>query len=552
MLQTSRLIPGMAANMVTFDDVGGLQQEIEQIRELVEGPLRFPEVFETLGIETPRGILLYGPPGSGKTYLAKAVANEIGAHVLYINGPEIVSSLHGGTEANLRKIFNEAMEYSPSVVLIDELDAIAPQRGESGLQADMRMGTQLLSLLDGLINMENVMVIGTTNRLNSVDSALRRPGRFDREIFIPPPNIQGRLEILRIHTRQVPLEKEALEYLPELARRTHGYVGADLKELVRQAGFHALRQSAGPGFVRLSEVRDAVEKIVVTKKDLVAALQQTSPSALRETLLGLPDASWEDIGGLKETVERIREAVDLPLHYPEAFEKLRFKRPNGILLYGPPGTGKTLLAKAVAKESEANFIPVNGAEIFSKWVGQSEETVRHIFQTARQVAPSVIFLDQVDAIAPRRRGEDASPTTDRVVSQLLAEMDGIQPNNQVIVLAATNRRELLDPAMFRPGRLGVQIYVGLPNLQGRREILQILLRGLPVEKEVVKETWIARIARATAGFSGADLSALCDRAKLIALQQCNYRENVTLAASHLLSGLKHFLQERAKKRKVTR
>jgi transitional endoplasmic reticulum ATPase len=542
-LRTSALRAGVAANMVTFDDVGGLSTEIEAIRELVECPIQFPQAYEHLGIEAPRGILFYGPPGVGKTYLAKAIANEVGAHFLYVNGPELVSAVHGGTEANLRRVFEEAMEHSPSVVMMDELDAIAPRRGESGSQADVRMGTQLLSLLDGLISMEDVVVIGTTNRVDAVDPALRRPGRFDREIFIAPPNAAGRLEILNIHTRRMPMDEEAIAFLPEVARRTHGYVGADLMELVRQAGLNALRSAAGPGFASLRGA-STLELIVVKKEDFTAALEKTSPSALRETLWVTPDVTWKDVGGLKNVIDELREAVETPLIYPDAFARLGLRRSTGILLYGPPGTGKTLLAKALANECGANFIPVNGPEIFSMWLGESEQTIRDVFQMARQVQPTVILFDQIDALAPRRRGEAANATTERVVNQLLAEMDGLQPASQVVVLAATNRRDLLDPALLRPGRLGLEIYVGLPDVQERQEILGALLSGL-AEKESLEET-VETIAERSEGFSGADLSAVCEKAKMIALRKGNYRKDISLSASHLLTALEHVLTERAR------
>lgn len=543
-VRATTLAPGMAASLVSFDDVGGLRPEIAQIRELVEFPLRYPEVYDDLGIEPARGILLHGPPGVGKTYLARAIANEIGAHFVYVNGPEIVSSVHGGTEANLRRVFEEAMEHSPAVVLIDELDSIAPDRRESGSQADVRMGTQLLSLLDGLISMEDVIVIGTTNRAEALDPALRRPGRLDREILIGPPDAQGRREILEVHTRAVPLSEKAIAFLPELARMTHGYVGADLMELVRQAALNALRRAAGPGFTGSGEVAEGGARVVVQKKDLLLAMQQTHPSALRESLLAVPEVGWSDIGGLGDVIATVREAVEMPLLHPEAFARLRVRPNAGILLYGPPGTGKTMLAQAAARECGANFIAIDGPEVFSKWLGASEQAIRHVFRIARQVAPTVLFFDQLDAIAPRRSGDAANATTARVVSQLLAELDGIEVASRIVVLGATNRRDLLDPALLRPGRLGRGVYVGLPDEPARDEIARVLIKSLPTEADVDVEREVQHVARETEGFSGADIAELVERAKLLALRASSYSDEVRIGARHLREALERMRRER--------
>lgn len=543
-VRTSALGPGTSASLVNFDDVGGLRPEIAQIRELVEFPLRYPMVYDDLGIEPPRGILLHGPPGVGKTYLARAIANEIGAHFVYVNGPEVVSAVHGGTEANLRRVFEEAMEHSPAVVLIDELDSIAPDRRESGSQADVRMGTQLLSLLDGLISMEDVIVIGTTNRADALDPALRRPGRLDREIFIGPPNAVGRREILDVHTRGVPLSEKAIAFLPEVARMTHGYVGADLMELVRQAALNALRRAAGPGFIGSSEL--AAARVIVQKKDLLLAMQQTHPSALRESLLVVPEVSWTDIGGLADVVATVREAVEMPLLHPEAFARLRVRPNAGILLYGPPGTGKTMLAQAAARECGANFIAIDGPEVFNKWLGASEEAIRHVFRIARQVAPTVLFFDQLDAIAPRRSGDSANATTARVVSQLLAELDGIEVASRVVVLGATNRRDLLDAALLRPGRLGRGVYVGLPDEAARGEIARILITSIPIAPDVDIEREVEHLAGKTEDFSGADIAELFERAKLLALRSSDYSDDVRIASAHLAESLDRMRRERTR------
>ena len=461
---------------VTFEDVGGLGKQIKLIRELVQLPLTYPHVYRHLGINPPRGIILYGPPGSGKSHLARAVANEVDARFYYINGPDVIGTYTGETEANLRRMFNEAGHHSPSIIFIDELDAMAPKRGETGAHSDTRTVTQLLSLMDGLKRVDSVIVIGTTNRIDAVDPAFRRPGRFDREIFIGPPDAAGRREILEIHSREMPLSDDAQDYLDEIAKRTHGFLGADLMELCRDAGLSRLRRSAGNLQDHRAAFRIPLQDMRVEREDFELALSQTRPSALRETLISIPDVSWSDIGGLEAVKERLQETVELPLRNPQLLTASGLPPHVGIVLYGPSGTGKTLLAKALANECGVNFISVDGPEIFTKWLGESEEGVRQIFRIARQVAPTVVFFDQLEAIAPIRGQNVGSMTTDRVVSQLLAELDGVEQLSRVIVLGATNRIDLIDPSILRPGRFGVHIAVGLPDADERRGILRICLR----------------------------------------------------------------------------
>jgi transitional endoplasmic reticulum ATPase len=541
-VRTSTLPPGVAANLVTFDDVGGLQAEVEQIRELVECPLLFPRIYEQLGIEAPRGILLHGPPGVGKTYLARAIANEVGAHFLYINGPEILSSVQGGTEANLRSTFEEAMESAPSVVLIDEIDAIAPLRKDSP-RADARMGTQLLSLLDGLVSMEDVVVIGTTNRIDAIDPALRRPGRFDREIRIGPPDAVGRLAILDIHTRGVPLSAEASTYLAQVAAATHGYTGADLVDLIRDAGLRALRRRVGPGLERLEDPERGVPDIEVERLDLTEALEHTRPSALREAVVTAPEARWSDIGGLEEPIRLLRETIEYPLLHPEAFTEIGLSPPRGVVLHGPPGTGKTLLASAIARASGANLVTVNGPEIFSKWLGESEEHVRDAFQMARQSAPTVVLLDQLDAMAPIRVSGSSNPASERVVNQLLLELDGLRGAAHIVVVAATNRLDIVDPALLRPGRLGLQVHVRLPDRDARLRILQIHLGPDVVDGRGWGDV-LGRVADETEGLAGADLAAVCDHAKLLALRDSGFERGGVLAPDHLARASRELRQRR--------
>jgi transitional endoplasmic reticulum ATPase len=506
---------------VTFEDVGGLGPQIKLIRELVQLPLLYPHVYRHLGINAPRGIILYGPPGSGKTHVARAVANEVDARFYYINGPDVIGTYTGETEANLRRMFNEAGHHAPSIIFIDELDAMAPKRGETGAHSDTRTVTQLLALMDGLRRVDSVIVIGTTNRIDAVDPAFRRPGRFDREIFIGLPDVAGRREILEIHSREMPLSDAAQDFLDDIARRTHGFLGADLMELCRDAGLSTLRRSAG----NLKDHRAAfdipLQSLRVEPEDFETALSQTRPSAMRETLISIPDVSWSDIGGLASVKERLREAVELPLKKPQLLSQTGLPLHAGVLLYGPAGTGKTLLAKAIAKECGVNFIAVDGPELFNKWLGETEEGVRQIFRIARQVAPTVIFFDQLDAITPVRGRHSGSMTTDRVVNQLLAELDGVEQLSRVVVVGASNRIDLIDPSILRPGRFGIHIEVPLPDLDARREILAICL-ARPKSADADTEPLIAELARLTDGLSGADLRQLSDDAKRIALKRTSY------------------------------
>ncbi|MGC8599785.1 MAG: CDC48 family AAA ATPase [Nitrososphaeria archaeon] len=512
---------------VTYEDIGGLKDEIQKIREMVELPLRHPELFERLGIEPPKGVLLYGPPGTGKTLLAKAVANETNATFIHISGPEIMSKFYGESEARLREKFQEAKEKAPSIIFIDEIDAIAPKRDEVTGEVERRVVSQLLTLMDGLETRGKVIVIGATNRPNAIDPALRRPGRFDREIELKVPDKQGRLEILQIHTRNMPLAEDV--DLEKIASQTHGFVGADLEYLAKEAAMKALKRVLPK--INLEDERipaEVLNEIRVTMQDFLDALKEITPSAMREVYLETPDVKWSDIGGLEEVKTELREAVEWPLKFPEVYKRLNYKIPKGILLYGPPGTGKTLLAKAVATESEANFISVRGPELLSKWVGESEKAVREIFRKARQAAPCIIFFDEIDALAPVRGYATDSGVTERVVSQLLTELDGIQPLHGVVVVASTNRIDMIDPALLRAGRFDKLIYVPMPDKQARMEILKIHTRGVPLcthneainglcnEGDIVN---LEKIAEATEGFSGADIESVVNTAISIVLQE---------------------------------
>jgi len=500
---------------VTWEDIGDLEEVKERIREMVELPLKHPEFFKHLGIEPPKGVLLYGPPGVGKTLLAKALANEIGAYFIAINGPEIMSKYYGESEARLREIFEEAQKNSPAIIFIDEIDAIAPKREEVVGEVEKRVVSQLLTLMDGLKERGKVIVIGATNRIDAVDPALRRPGRFDREIEIPPPDKHARKSILEVHTRNIPLTEDV--NLDALADITHGFTGADLAALVKEAAMNALRRFLKSERIDLSKPvpPELLAKLKVTQQDFLEALKVVHPTLMREVLVEVPEVRWDDVGGLENVKQALREAVEWPLKYPEVFEKMGVRPPRGILLYGPPGCGKTLLAKAVATESNANFIAVKGPEVLSKWVGESEKAIREIFRRARQVAPTVIFFDEIDAIVPVRGMRHDTEVTDRIVNQLLAELDGIQTLKNVVVIGATNRVDLIDPALLRPGRFDRIIYVPPPDKKARHEILKIHTRRVPLDKDVDLE----RLAEMTEGYSGADLEALVREAVMLALRE---------------------------------
>ena len=499
----------------TYEDIGGLHEEIQRIREMVELPLRHPELFQRLGIDPPKGVLLHGPPGCGKTLLARAVANESEANFFSINGPEIMSKFYGESEARLREIFQQAQQNAPSIIFIDEIDAIAPKREEVTGEVERRVVAQLLALMDGLAARGNVIVIGATNRPDALDPALRRPGRFDREIEIGVPDKQARYEILQIHTRGMPLAEDV--NLRKLAEMTHGYTGADLAALCRETAMKALRRYLPE--INLEEERippSVLEKMEIRMEDFLNAYKEITPTAMREVYIEVPAVHWDDIGGLEDVKKELREAVEWPLKNPEIFKRFGIRPPKGILLYGPPGCGKTLLARAVATESEANFITIKGPEVFSKWVGESEKAIREVFRKARMAAPAVIFFDEFDSLVPRRgMGFGDSGVTERVISQLLTEMDGIMRLEDVVVIAATNRPDIIDPAILRPGRFDRLIYVPAPDEKARLEIFKIYTKNMPLGKDVNLE----ELARATKGYSGADIEALCREAALNALRR---------------------------------
>ncbi len=499
---------------VTYEDIGGLKEELDKIREMVELPLKHPEIFERLGIDPPKGVLLHGPPGTGKTMIAKAVANETNAHFILINGPEIMSKFYGMSEENIRKKFEEAEKNAPSIIFIDEIDAIASKREETRGEVERRVVAQLLALMDGLKSRGKVVVIAATNVPNILDPALRRPGRFDRELEIGVPNKDGRLNILKIHTRNMPLAKDVK--LEDFASLTHGFVGADLSALAKEAAMIVLRRMLHEIKYDKDEAipQEVLEKLQVFKKDFKDALKVVRPSALREVFVEVPNIKWDDIGGLDQVKQELKEAVEWPLKHPEAFRRLGVKPPKGILLYGPPGTGKTMLAKAVANESEANFISVKGPELLSKWVGESEKAVREVFKKARQTAPTIIFFDEIDSLAPRRGASSDAHVTERVVNQLLTEIDGLEPISDIVIIGATNRPDIVDTALLRPGRFDRIILTPVPDAKTREEILKVHVHDMPLKE--VDTIWLAE---RTEGFVGADLEALCRESAILALRE---------------------------------
>ncbi len=505
---------------VTYEDIGGLTDEILKVREMIELPLRHPEIFEKLGIEAPKGVLLYGPPGTGKTLLAKAVANESNAHFISISGPEIMSKFYGESEARLREIFKEAREKSPSIIFIDEIDSIAPKREEVTGEVERRVVSQMLSLMDGLESRGKVIVISATNRPNAIDPALRRPGRFDREIEIRVPDKKGRKDILAIHSRNMPLTDDV--NIDKLASVSHGYVGADLEYLCKEAAMKCLRRLLP--VLDLQEEKlppETLDKLIVNGDDFSKALMEVIPSGMREVFIENPDVKWEDIGGLEDVKRELQEAVEWPMKYPGLYDKLGHKMPRGILLHGVSGTGKTLLAKAVATESEANFISVRGPELLSKWVGESERGIREIFKRARQSSPCVIFFDEIDSIAPIRGAGGETQVSERVVSQLLTELDGMENMHGVVVLAATNRADMIDPALLRPGRFDKIIQIPLPDKGSRKKILEITAKEIPTvtDEDASQRIDYDKLSEMTDGLSGADVAAIANNAVSLVIHE---------------------------------
>src|SRR5487761_582243 len=500
---------------ISYEDIGGLRNELVKVREMIELPMKHPELFERLGIEAPKGVLLHGPPGTGKTLLAKAVANETNAHFISLSGPEIMGKYYGESEERLREIFADAEKNAPSIIFIDEIDSIAPKREEVTGEVEKRVVAQLLALMDGMQSRGKVVVIAATNRPNALDPALRRPGRFDREIEIGVPDQEGRLEILQVHTRGMPLV-EGLD-LKRLASSTHGFVGADLEALAKEAAMRSLRRVLPQIDLEKESIpAEVLNKIIVTMDDFQDALTEVEPSAMREVLVEVPNVHWSDIGGLKEVKQELEESVEWPLKYRDIFDYAHSRAPKGILLYGPPGTGKTLLAKAVANESEANFISIKGPELLSKWVGESEKSVREIFHKARQAAPCIIFMDELDSLVPTRgSGSSDSQVTERVISQILTELDGLEELRDVVIIGATNRPDMIDPALLRPGRFDKLLYVPTPSLEARKEIIAIHLKG----KQLSKDISVSDLAGSTEGYSGADIQSVVETAAMLAIRE---------------------------------
>ena len=500
---------------ITYDELGGLKNEVQKIREMVELPMRHPELFDKIGVEAPKGVLLYGPPGTGKTLIAKAVAGETNAHFISLSGPEIMGKHYGESEEKIREIFTQAEENSPSIIFIDEIDSIAPKRDEVSGELEKRIVSQLLTLMDGMKSRGRVVVIAATNRPDSIDPALRRPGRFDREIEIGIPDDDGRLDILSIHTRGMPINEKV--NLKQIAKTTHGFVGADLEILSKEAAMRSLRRILPEIDLEEDKISSEIlQKIEISNDDFREALKEVRPSALREVQVQIPDVNWDDVGGLDELKDELREAVEWPVKHKEAYDYVDVEAPKGVLLHGPPGTGKTLIAKALAKMTESNFISIKGPELLSKWVGESEKGVREIFRKARQAAPCIIFLDEVDALVPRRgSGSSDSHVTENIVSQILTEIDGLEELHNVLIIGATNRLDIVDEALLRPGRFDRIIEVGNPDSKGRKNIFEIHTKKKPLENNVD----IKKLVEITNGFSGAEIAAITNRAALVALKR---------------------------------
>jgi transitional endoplasmic reticulum ATPase len=543
---------GDGAPSISYEDIGGIKNEVSRLREMIELPLRHPELFKRLGVEAPKGVLLHGPPGTGKTLLAKAVAHETNANFYTIGGPEIMSKFYGESEERLREVFKKAEENAPAIIFIDEIDSIAPKREEVSGEVERRVVAQLLSLMDGMSSRGKVVVIGATNRINAIDPALRRPGRFDREIEIGVPDKDGRLEILQIHTRGMPLEKDV--DLGVIANMSHGFVGADLQAVAKEAGIRALRRVLPEIDLTTENIpSDILKKIVVTMDDFLSVIKEIEPSALREVFVEIPDVKWDDIGGLADVKQELQEAVEWPLKYQGLFLHSDAIPPKGILLYGPPGTGKTLMAKAAAHESEANFISIKGPELLSKWVGESEKGVREVFRKARQAAPCIVFFDEIDAIAPTRGGMGGdSHVTERVISQLLTELDGLEVLSNVIIIAATNRPDIIDAALLRPGRFDRLLYVPPPEKESRIKIFKIHTSKKPLADDVEIET----LAAQTEGYTGADIAALASAAVMLALREHieKYKDpkKAESAKTELKIHMKHFEEAMKKIRPLSK